>query len=306
MARRRRRKSPPYGRWALIALVAAALFAIGLWLGRGPDQPFRIERPTLPADRPAPAPERPRREPAATPTSKPRPADAEPTATVGRIALIFDDLGRDVGRIDRLFALGVPVSFAVLPYERWSSEVARELVRRGGEVLCHLPMAATGNEDPGPGALVEGMSARRLAAAVERALDQVPGAVGVNNHMGSQLTADERVMRELLPQLGRRGLFFIDSRTTPESVGYEIARELGVPTARRDVFLDAVDDPAAIRGEMARLLEIAGRRGAAIAIAHPRQATLAVLVEEIPRAVASGYEFVPISYLLERGETLPE
>lgn len=302
MARRRRRKSPPYARWALIALGAAALFAIGLWLGRGAGAPFRIERPELPSDRPAtkPAPAPPR--PEATPT----PAAIEPQGSAGRIALIFDDLGYDLRHVERLYALGVPLSFAVLPFERWSSEVAREVERRGGEVLCHLPMEATGNEDPGPGALVEGMSARRFAAAVERALEQVPGAIGVNNHMGSRLTADEHAMRELLPQLGSRGLFFIDSRTTPESVGYEIARELGVPTARRDVFIDAVDEPDAIRGEWRRLLEISSRRGAAIGIAHPRKETLALLAEEIPRAVARGYEFVPISYLLERGETLPE
>ncbi len=305
---RRRRKSRPALRWTLVALGALALFAVGLWLGRGPGGAPRVERPRLPADEKAPRPERPRRQPVPTPTATPVPPAAEPSPAPppGRVALIFDDLGRDVGQLDRLFELGVPLSFAVLPFEPWSAEVAQALTARGAEVLCHLPMEATGEEDPGPGALVEGMSGRRLAAAVERALERVPGAAGVNNHMGSRLTADERAMRTVLPLLGERGLFFLDSRTTPESVAYELALDLGVPAARRDVFLDAVDEPEAIRGEMARLLELARERGAAIAIAHPRRATLAVLAEEIPRALAEGFEFVPVSYLLERRETLPE
>jgi len=308
---RRRRKTRPLLRWTLTIAGAAAVFAVGLWLASGAGGRLRVARPDLPADRAA----RSSKAPAAAKARRPepaRPADLAPVAsptpppTPGRVALVFDDLGRDVGQIDRLAALGVRLTFSVLPYERWSREVAIELEHRGAEVLCHLPMQAEGNEDPGPGALLAGMSRRRLAAAVERALDQVPGAVGVNNHMGSKLTADPEAMREILPLLDERGLFFLDSRTSPESVGYEVALELGVPTARRDVFLDAVDEEAAIRGEMRRLLEVARTRGAAIAIAHPRKLTLAILGEEIPRAVAAGYEFVPLSYLLERGETLPE
>ena len=308
---RRRRKTRPLLRWTLTIAGAAAVFAAGLWLASGAGGRLRAARPDLPADRAARAPRtpdvaKPGRYAAAKPTDLAPVASPTPAPTPGRSALVFDDLGRDVGQIDRLAALGVPLTYSVLPYERWSREVAIELEHRGAEVLCHLPMEAEGEEDPGPGALLEGMSRRRLAAAVERALDQVPGAVGVNNHMGSKLTADREAMREVLPLLGERGLFFLDSRTSSESVGYEVALELGVPTARRDVFLDAVDEDDAIRGEVRRWLELAGTRGAAIAIAHPRKRTLAILGEELPSVVEAGYEFVPLSYLLERGETLPE
>lgn len=308
---RRRKKSRPYGRWALALAGAVALFAVGLWLARDASGPFAIARPNLPGDR-ATAPAKPVATARPRNPTAPRPTDLAPVATptprptAGRIALIFDDLGRDVAQVDLLAALGAPLTYSVLPYERWSREVAIELEHRGAEVLCHLPMQATGDEDPGPGALLEGMSRRRLTAAVERALEEVPGAVGVNNHMGSALTADRKAMGDVLPVLDEHGLFFVDSRTSAESVGYELALELGVPTARRDVFLDDVDEEEAIRTQWQRLLALSRERGAAIAIGHPRKRTLAILAEEIPRAVADGFEFVPVSYLLERGETLPE
>ena len=134
----------------------------------------------------------------------------------------------------------------------------------------------------------------------------MPGAIGVNNHMGSQLSSDRSAMTAILGEIRREGRYFLDSRTTAASVGFEVARELGIPAANRDLFLD--DDPGrkAIAAAFARLLETARERGAAIAIAHPRPATLEVLADEIPRAVAAGFEFVPVSYLLERSEELPE
>ena len=157
-----------------------------------------------------------------------------------------------------------------------------------------------------PGALRRGMPARGLERATRAALAAVPGAAGASNHMGSELSADAGAMRSILGVLAERGLFFFDSRTSAESAGYRLALELGIATAERDVFLDADPRPDRIASEFQRLLELARERGAAIGVGHPYPATLETLAREVPAARQRGYEFVPLSYLLERRGELPE
>lgn len=221
-----------------------------------------------------------------------------------RVALVIDDLGRSVGDVEALEALGAPLSYAVLPFEERTGEVVAELGRRGAEILLHLPMQGTNGADPGPGALTIAMSDDELAAATRAALAAVPGAAGVNNHMGSVLTADDRSMRAVLGVIAAQHLFFVDSRTSARSVAYRLAAALEIPAAERQVFLDDDLRPAAIRYEFARLLNHARERGSAVAIGHPHPATLAVLREEIPRARALGYELVPVRRLLHASSGL--
>lgn len=216
------------------------------------------------------------------------------------MALVIDDLGRSVAVLDELEQLGVPLSYSVLPFESQTADVVRALAERHAEVLCHLPMEADGDADPGPGALLSSMSPLQLRRATERALDAVPVAVGVNNHMGSTLSARRPAMDVVLSVLGQRHLFFLDSRTSPRSVGYALALEKGIPAAERQVFLDVDPRPEAIRGQFRELLRLADERGAAIAIGHPHPGTLEVLEEEVSRAQRAGYRFVPLSYLLDR------
>jgi len=218
----------------------------------------------------------------------------------GQLALVIDDLGRSVDDVEALDELGVPLSYSVLPFETNTREVVARLRAEGREVLCHLPMEPANGRDPGPGALRETMDLDAIAAATQLALAQVPGAVGANNHMGSELTTDRAAMGTILDVLQRHRLFFLDSRTSAGSVGFALARSLGLPAAERDVFLDDDADPAAIRAQVARFLARARERGAAIAIAHPRPTTLAVLREEVPKAKAEGFTFVPVSFLLDR------
>jgi hypothetical protein len=144
------------------------------------------------------------------------------------------------------------------------------------------------------------MAPAELARATREALDAVPGAVGVNNHMGSRLSADRASMAAILGVIGERGLYFLDSRTSAESVAFAAARELDIPAAERQVFLDPDPRAEAVRYQFRRLLAAARERGAAIAIGHPHPATLAVLEEEVPLALEHGYRFVPVSYLLDR------
>jgi polysaccharide deacetylase 2 family uncharacterized protein YibQ len=221
----------------------------------------------------------------------------------GRIALVIDDLGHSVADLETVEHLGVPLSYAVLPYEEETEQVVSALHEQGAEVLLHLPMEPANGEDPGPGALRLGMTPEQIRHLTLAALRAVPGAVGVNNHMGSGLSADERSMKTILGLLSGRGLFFLDSRTSARSVGYKVAIGLGVPAAERQVFLDPDTRPEAIREQFHRLLGLARTRGAAVAIGHPHPETLAVLADEIPKAKALGYEFVPVSYLLDRPDS---
>lgn len=221
------------------------------------------------------------------------------------VAVVIDDLGRSLEDVRSLADLGVPLSYAVLPFETRTPEVVEELHRQRAEILLHLPMEGREGADPGPGALRLTMPDREMLTATRAALAAVPGAVGFNNHMGSVLSADGPSMDLVLRELGGRGLFFLDSRTTADSVGYLVARERGIPAAKRDVFLDPDLDPEAIRSQFHRLLDLARREGSAIAIGHPHPATLEILGEEVPRARRLGYRFVPVSDLLDRN-ALPE
>jgi polysaccharide deacetylase 2 family uncharacterized protein YibQ len=313
MARRRssRRRRSPLAFLLVVAALGAA-FAAGVWIARPRPAP---ETGREPAARRAPPPAAPRAERARPRAAPPRPVDRAGETSVerppgpaprARLALVIDDLGRDLGEVERLLALDVPMSYAVLPFEPESERVALRLREAGSEVLVHLPMEAEGGGDPGPGAVVEGLSRRRITKRTETAIDAVPGATGVNNHMGSRITAEEGAMGAILDVVARRGLFFVDSRTTAETRAFEWARERGIAAAKRDVFLD--DDPAeaAVAAQFAAWLDVARANGAAVAIGHPREATLAVLERELPRARAAGFELVPVSFLLERSESLPE
>jgi uncharacterized protein len=228
-----------------------------------------------------------------------------PASGPARVALVIDDLGRSLEELDDLHRLGVPITYAVLPFESQTPEVVAALRRRHDEILCHLPMEPRSGGNPGPGALREGMSPEQLRQSTLAAIAAVPGAVGVNNHMGSALSADPGSMATILGVLAERGLYFLDSRTSAQSVGFRVATSLGVPAAERQVFLDDDPRPAAVAAEFQHLLELARTRGGAIAIGHPHSATLATLAAEVPRAQALGYRFVQVSALLDHPPAAP-
>lgn len=233
--------------------------------------------------------------PTATPELAPVPELA--AGATARVAIVIDDLGRSVAVVERLASLGAPLTYAVLPFETQTDQVVAWLRQQGGEMICHLPMEPSGGNDPGPGALYRSMNKRELIEATRNALDRVPGALGVNNHMGSKFSAERRAMRTVLGELAARDLYYLDSRTTPDTVGFAVARRLGMRSAERRVFLDNVREASHIRAQFRTLLTEAARDGSAIAIAHPYPETVRVLASEIRRAQERGFVFVPASAL---------
>ncbi len=152
---------------------------------------------------------------------------------------------------------------------------------------------------PGPGVVLRSQSDEEIATTLRSDLETVPGAVGVNNHMGSAATADLRVMRAVVGVLAGRGLFFVDSRTTGSTVALEAAREARVPAASRRVFLDDIQKEVAIEDSLTQLIAHAKKDGSAIAIGHPYPATLTVLDRELPRLAERGVRLVRISEVVK-------
>jgi uncharacterized protein len=216
-----------------------------------------------------------------------------------RLAIIIDDLGSDRPAADAVFALGYPLTISVLPNHEHSADIANEAHRRGFQVLLHLPMQSVANETPEARELRPGMPAPEVAAMVDQFLQNVPGAAGVNNHQGSQATADAALMDELMPVLRDHHLFYVDSRTTAATVAYDTAQDFGVRSAFRNVpFLDDVAEVAAVRKQLELALRGAREKGDAIAIGHPHPATLQALREVLPHAQERGVRLVLASELV--------
>ena len=216
-----------------------------------------------------------------------------------RAALIIDDLGNDLHVARQFAALGVPLAFAVMPGRPFSREVAELAALLGPEVLIHLPMEAESGEDYGADNVLRIDASRAdIVHTVDQELAAIPHAIGANNHMGSRFTADPERMRWVLERVKEAGLFFIDSRTTPHSVVCAVAASLALPCAARAVFLDDVDDEAAVREQLRTLLALARTRGDGIAIGHPRPATLNALRAALPDFAAADVDIVPLSTLI--------
>ncbi len=209
-----------------------------------------------------------------------------PPPPAGLLAIVVDDWGHNLNRTARaLLDLPVPITVAILPERPRSLRVLNEARRAGKEAILHMPMQPVEGSSPGPGplALTVDMSDEEIRRTVERALDGLPEVVGMNNHMGSEFTRHRHQMDVVMEILAQRGLFFLDSLTTPRSKGWEAAHSRGVPTLRNDLFLDLdVDDPVEIRRRLDHLIEKARRRGRAVGIGHLTAATAQVLQEVLP------------------------
>lgn len=215
-----------------------------------------------------------------------------------KIVIIIDDMGVDRRASELAMTLPGPVTYSFLPYARNVADLVEQARLGGGEIMLHLPMEPRGDADPGPHALKSGMTGGGFIKELDWNLSRFDGYVGVNNHMGSKLTADIAAMKTLLSYLEHEKLFFLDSLTTDETVVRSAAQDIGVSVYARDVFLDdAVGDKDSIRRQLALAEHIARETGYVVAIGHPRKETIEVLGPWLTSAPARGLELVYASAL---------
>ena len=216
------------------------------------------------------------------------------------IAIVIDDVGLDLRGSKRATDLPAFITLSFIPYANHLKEQTRDAREKGHELLLHMPMEPVGHDSPGPGALLTSLSMPELQRRFETALASFTGFDGVNNHMGSKFTAYPAGMEMVVGELKQRNLFFLDSRTSPQTVGEATAKKEGLPNIARDVFLDDDEKIDAVRKQLARTEYVALHKGHAVAIGHPHINTLEALEEWIADAEARGFIFVPLHQLVAR------
>ena len=215
--------------------------------------------------------------------------------TAGRIAIVIDDFGYQDQALIRAFCdLPQPITFSIFPGERHTAWTARRATEKNHGVMVHLPMEPVGypEHNPGPDAIFVDDAPEKIAALTQNALAAVPHARGMNNHMGSRVTQNAAAMKAVLQIVKQRDFFFVDSRTSPRSVAYAIAREMGIRSGRGALFLDLAADEGAIAKQLYALAARARQEGAAIGIGHAKRETLRALQRVLPALEEQGFAFV--------------
>ena len=215
-----------------------------------------------------------------------------------RLAIIIDDIGYNGPLGRRAVDLDGAFTLAVLPFTPHTLELAQRAHKQGKEIILHAPMSNTRHMPLGKGGLDSSMDYDEFMDILRANLADVPHLAGVNNHMGSQLTQEPEPMGWVMDELVRRGLYFVDSRTSAASQAFAVALAYGVPALKRDVFLDNIRTREHISEQLLKAVQLAKRRGSAVAIGHPYPQTLNVL-EHAPRLLAKhGVELVFASDLM--------
>ncbi|MFY0729560.1 divergent polysaccharide deacetylase family protein [Pseudomonas sp. NFX15] len=219
---------------------------------------------------------------------------ASPTAQKAYLTLIIDDLGQNLPRDRRVLALPGPVTTAIMPDTPNATEFAREAHRAGKIVILHMPM------DPatGPFAWHPELPIEELEKRLNAAFKMVPYTSGINNHMGSRMTAQPVAMAWLMAELQQRHKFFVDSRTSAQTVAAAQAQKIGLASVSRDVFLDDERTEAAIFTQLQTAISLAHKQGSAVMIGHPYPQTLAVLERELPKLKSQGIEWIDIKQMI--------
>jgi uncharacterized protein len=286
-----KKRTLPKARFAAIFLVVVTSAALVAFLVACPPPSARPsvarqEAPVAPAPSPAaPAPVQPT--PAQPVTSSPRlpapsagatPPEHPQPEKQGMLAVIIDDAGYSLSELQAFLDLPGPLTIAVLPNLPHSREAARRVLAAGKDLIVHMPMEPLGGENPGPGALRTDMSAAEIESLLEEAFASVPGARGMNNHMGSRATADPALMAVVMGWLKKEGKFYLDSRTTAETVGPRVAASLGVPFTQRDVFIDRETEDKEISAAFEKGVAEARAGGSAVLIGHVQTRAVAAIL----------------------------
>jgi len=218
----------------------------------------------------------------------------------GMIGIVIDDFGYRNDEISEGFLdLDANLTYAIIPGHRYSTSFGEKAVDAGYEVIVHMPMENTGKTyGEEEYVLMTKMDNETIERRLNNALKEIPTAIGMNNHQGSKASADQNVMSNIAKVMKEKSLFFLDSRTTVETIGETTMEVFGVPTARRNVFLDNEDDEQKIERQLMKLVKRSEELGAAIGIGHVKPKTLNVLSDQIPKLMKKGYRFEFVSKML--------
>jgi hypothetical protein len=217
------------------------------------------------------------------------------------IAIVIDDMGVDVKRSERAVRkLKTPVTLSYLAYAPHVGAQVAEAKKRGHEIFLHLPWEPeNARADPGPHHMSVDMPKEQLKKNLLANLNGFSGYAGVNNHMGSKFSRFRTGIEIVMTELKKRGVPYLDSKTTPDSIAERIAREYGVPTTHRDVFLDHVEKPEYVAAALREVEKTALRKGSAVAIGHPKAMTLDALEAWLPTLEAKGFKLVPMTAVIK-------
>ena len=213
--------------------------------------------------------------------------------TLGVIVLVIDDFGyRNDNISDGFLNLSIPITCAIIPGHTASKKFAEKAVSYGKEVIIHMPMESE-NYSPGEDEykLLTSMTSELLENKLIQAFESLPEAIGMNNHQGSKATSDSKTMTVLASVLKDRGKYFIDSRTSSLTIGEKTMISFGVPTARRNIFLDNNNDLDKIEEQMNKLANSAKKNGVAVGLGHARKNTLSAIERVVPDLLDKGFVF---------------
>jgi polysaccharide deacetylase 2 family uncharacterized protein YibQ len=217
-----------------------------------------------------------------------------------KVAIIIDDMGYNLEDLKKIISLKKPFTVSILPFSPYAKETALIAHENGLEVMLHLPLESVNSENKEipEGYILSRMSKEEIQEILEEDL-QIPHVKGVNNHQGSKITTDKSLMRIILEHLKERNLYFIDSLTTSNSIAFRVAQEMGIPSARRYIFLDSIIDEEYIRGKMEELFLKAQQRNNTVVICHPFKETLQILKEKIHLVEENNLELIFASQIVQ-------
>jgi len=273
---------------------------------RAQEQPARSS-PPAPAEPARTNPVASNNSPSAAPPSAAVPPSATPVSSTqrqpqnsGTLVFVIDDAGNNLRELEPFLRIPGPLTIAVMPGLPYSAEAARRIRAAGKEVILHQPMEAIGAQNPGPGAIYSGMNEAEVRAILSRNIAEVGPVAGINNHQGSKISMDNEIAEVILKFCIERGIFFLDSRTTADTVFPVFARRLGMKIAERNVFLDNEQDRNSMLRYISSGLTIAQRNGVAVMIGHAWSPELApLLAEQFPVLTIQGYTIKTVSDILK-------
>lgn len=303
---RKEAKRPGGGRHPFLLLLLVALLIVGIFFALETIRARKsaIVEPIPPQGRIQPTLEQPVGVPVPPAEEKILPPPKEPGLLPkrgeARLAIIVDDMGSSVAEAEKLNRIGVTLTYSIIPGLPKSRQVADYASKSSIPVMIHLPMEPKGYpvQRLEKNGLLLAQTDEEIMRRVNGYFQAVPFAIGANNHMGSRFTEDKVKMATVLQVLKDKGAFFVDSRTSGKSVGYSLAREMGIKTGSRDVFLDNVQEVAYIKGQLDQAVAVARKHGSAIAICHPHPVTMKALAALLPVLQAEGVQFVPVSQVI--------